>query len=503
MTAGSTDADSWRRVRRVVAATFVAICVLGAVRVAPVRADDAGLAPTVGERIALLIAERATLQGRASGEARLFLLPVYRMASLLTDALAVRSESDGHRPFDDLVQERRRSFDVLDGVNGALRDALDRPGDGSVLAAGKEAERATAELERLGSADEAPLVLSYTPRFVPPRRAGELTLSPMPSSPAPRADALRVEVLPAPSPNLPGSAPTQAPTVPRYAPDFAAANEEDPPVEVSVAGAHLAATAGPPPVLAVGAWRGAAVVEPERLRFSVPRSAFATDATRTTFAIGTLLVRRPSRVMTFQLLFTVLPDRPGAFALDQRATTMAPESKTLVSPEIVVRAAVGETRTLRRCFDPPAGWRFDAERRRVVVVERLAWQDDVTDSSLNSGSVQFVPADQPGQICVAVIARPVSKTVRTATIGRFEATLLEEKPVEQVTKSGVRALDWREAVRMPFEKGVTEWKLYVRLFGEIDREFDGTTRPALPFLRLVRDPDDHVLILKADQTAEP
>lgn len=291
--------------------------------------------------------------------------------------------------------------------------------------------------------------------------------------------------------------------VPRYAPDFAASNDEDPPVQVEVFGVHLPPAGTPSPVLAVGAWRGAAVIGPDRLIFKVPRAAFATDAARTVLAIGTLSVRRAQRVATFQLVFMVLPDRPGAFALDQRVVTTESESNTHVSPEILVRAAVGETRTLRRCFDPPAGWHFAADRRRVIVVERLAWQDDVTDPSLNSGSVEFVPPLEPGQICVAVVARPVSRTVRTATIGRFEATLVRDRSAEQVTKSGVRALDWREIVRIPLEKDVTEWKLYVRLFGEIDRELDGTTQSSLPFLRILREADDQALILKADQSAQP
>ena len=129
------------------------------------------------------------------------------------------------------------------------------------------------------------------------------------------------------------------------------------------------------------------------------------------------------------------------------------ESNTLVSPEILSRAPAGETRTVRRCFDPPAGWRFDKERRRVVIVERLGWQEDVCDPTLNSGSVEFVPEEEPGQICIAVIARPVMRAARTATIGRFEATLVRDRPIERVVKSGIRALDWREPVRVPIEPG--------------------------------------------------
>ena len=476
--------------------------------------------------MALLAAERAGLQARAGGEARLVLLPAFRTASLLTDAILARSEGDTAVPFSDIAASRKRAFAALDGLNSALRDALAWPGAGSALAAAREAERANAELERLAGSDEASVVLSYTPRFVPPRRAtGELTLVPRLPPESSLAGKLQPDALPGlstgtPSP-LPGTLPfapqspsgspsastsatlPQSPTVPRYAPDFAASIDGDPPIAVEIFGVHLPPAGEAAPVLAVGAWRGAAVIGPDRLIFTVPRAAFPTDAARSVFAVGTLSVRQARRAATFQLVFTVLPDRPGAFALDQRIVRTESESSTHVSPEILVRAAVGETRTLRRCFDPPAGWHFAADRRRVIVVERLGWQDDVTDPSLNNGSVEFVPAQEPGQICVAVIARPISRTARTATIGRFEATLVRDLSVEQVLKTGVRALDWREVVRIPLAKDVTEWKLYVRLFDEIDRELDATEQANLPFLRILREADDKALILKADQSAQP
>jgi hypothetical protein len=297
------------------------------------------------------------------------------------------------------------------------------------------------------------------------------------------------------------------PAVPRYAPDFTSSGDEDPPVQIEIVGAHLAPP-GPPPVLAMGSWRGQAMVGPERLRFTVPRGAFATDARRVTFATGTLSLRRASRITSFQLLFTVLPDHPGSFAFDQRVRTTTLESNTLVSPEILSRAPPGETRTVRRCFDPPAGWRFDKEQQRVVIVERLGWQDDVNDPTLNAGSVEFVSGDDPEQVCVAVIARPVMRTARTATIGRFEATLVRDRPSESVVKSGIRALDWREPVRLPIDAGMVEWKLYLRLFDDVDREFEGDADVAMlrsvpPFLRIARGNGGRTLILQADPAAEP
>jgi len=480
-----------------------------AVVVATWREEPAG-GPTIEEKIAALRAERASLQARADGEIRLSLLPAFRAASLLTDALAVRSARDGDRAFDRLPEFRRRGFVEADALNGILKDALERPGKGARQAALEAAERVVSRLEGLAG-DDAPLVLSYTPLFVPPRRsADELTIAPDTQPAAPKEDALPLappSPRPSPSPS-PSPAPRAVSAMPRYAPAFAAAADDDPPVQIEIVGGYLAAGGGPPPVLAVGAWRGEATVAPGRLRFAVPRAAFGADARRTAFVVGTLSLRRVPRVVTFQLLFTVLPDRPGSFAFDQRVLTTTFESNTLVSPEILARAPAGETRTVRRCFDPPEGWRFDKERQRVVIVERLGWQDDISDATLNAGSVEFAPAEEPGQICIAVIARPVVRGARTATIGRFEATLVRDRPIETVIKSGIRALDWREPARMPFAVGMVEWKLYVRLFDEIDREFDGRAGVDLPasivsFLRVSRQDGGHMLVLQADPSIEP
>jgi hypothetical protein len=100
------------------------------------------------------------------------------------------------------------------------------------------------------------------------------------------------------------------------------------------------------------------------------------------------------------------------------------------------------------------------------------------------------------------------RSARTATIGRFEATLVRNRPSETVVKTGVRALDWREAVRVPIDPGMVEWKLYLRLFDDIDRELEGQAGTAppqgdSPFLRITTDDNGRVLVLQADPAAEP
>lgn len=453
--------------------------------------------PRVGEKVAALLAERVSLQALADGEARIGLLPAIRVASLLTDAIVGRLQPDNERAFARLSAPRRQAVTELDSLNAALGDALTRRGEGAQLAANKAADRANAELDRLAGLDKAPLILSYTPRFVPPRRmAGELAVAANASVGPPPTTAPHFGSMSAPmEPSV------QTPTVPRYAPDFAAASEKEQSVEIEINGAHFEA-GGPPPALSVGAWRGVGSMTSGRLHFAVPRSAFATDASRTRLVVATLAVRGRGRSATFQLPFIVLPDRPGAFALDQLVQKTSFEAQTLLSPEILARASTGESRTVRRCFDPPSGWRFDQEKRRIVVTERLGWQEDLSDPTLNSGSVEFVPQEKPGQICIAVTARPAIPEARTATIGRFEATLVRDKPVDEPVKSGIRALDWLEPIRVPIEPDMIEWKLYVRLFDEIDHQFDATPA-STAFLRITRDADAQVIVLQADPLAEP
>ena len=496
MAAGSGNGEGRGRWRWLVLAAVVLCATAGALAIFVGRDESPVPGPTVGERLAALKAERSRLQARADGKARIGLLAPLREASLLSDALAVRSEPDLERAFDRLPAFRRQAFADVDALNAALEDALARPGEGARLAAVTAAGRAHAALETLGSVDDLPLILLFTPRFVPPRRAtGELTLSPRVARTPPAETPVRLE-------GGVRSTEPSAPMVPRYAPSFAAASDDDPPVAVEVVGLHLVA-GGPAPTLAIGKWRGEATRTPERLHFLVPRSVFPTEATRTNFVSATLSIRRASRTLAFELPFVVLPDRPGSFALDQKVMGTVPESKTLVSPEILARAAVGETRSLRRCFDPPSGWRFDKAHRRVLIVERLGWQDDIPDATLNSGTVEFAADEGATQICLAVSARPATKAARTATIGRFEATLVRDRPEERVVQSGVRALDWREAVRVPIEPGLVAWKLYVRMFDEIDRAFEDDASASLPFLRIASGSDGKSMVLQADPAAEP
>jgi hypothetical protein len=486
--------------RVTVAAMLALLIVVAAWLLAGHDAPPQGV--TAGERVADLQAARAALQARADGESRIGLVGAFRTASLLTDALAVRTNGERERAVASLPALSREAFATLDALDAALGDALARPGEGARHAVDEPHKRAQTALDRMAG-DGKPLVLQFSPRFVPPRRAGaELALAPQsPSSTETEAPPVSGQ-----DKEGPATADAPSPVMPRYVPAFAAPGE-DPPVEIEVAAVGF--DESDPPVLTVGAWRGPARVTPLRLHFSVPRAAFATDPARSTFAVSTLAFRRGARPVNYQLLFVVLPDRPGQFALDQKVRTLVPESTTLVSPEILARAEAGKTATVRHCFDPPAGTRFDKSQRRIVEIQRLGWHGDLSDPTLNEGTVDFAKDEKPGEICLVVTAAPADAQARTATIGRFEATLVQDRAEDNAVKTGVRALDWNEAVRVPLDPNAVEWRLYLKLLGEISREFDtplsgdAPLPSGLPFLRLERDAAGKTLILRADPTAAP
>jgi len=456
MTAGSPASESpWGR--RLVLPILVLGLITGAALAYAQLQEDRSVPPppTIAEKLVILQAERAELQTRSDSLARLEMLSSFRAASLLFDALASRYEPEREQSFDRLPATRREMFSRLEAVNAALRAAIDRPGTpGGAATVAQAASGIPADLEWMASFDSTPVILSYTPMFLMPKRAG------------------------------PGDAPDPA--------------GDDPAIEIEILGLRLTRDRTPP-VLTIGSWRGEAVVTPERLKFVVPRSVFPTDAKHVRFVSGSLFLRHGSRIVAFQLLFASIPEKAGAFVLDQKVRSAVPESNTLVSPEILARAPAGESRTVRRCFDPPPGWRFDKSKRRVVIVERLGWIDDIPDETMNGGSVAFVREDRPSQICVAVVAKAATKAARTATIGRFEATLVRDATVDRTVKSGIRPLEWNVPVSVPVEAGMAEWKLYVRLFDEIDREYEGSVGApvvpsGIPFLHIAIEGDSKLTI---------
>src|SRR5690348_14297945 len=109
-----------RRLRRIVAMTLTVGFALAVGIFFAVREEATPGSPTIEERITELRSQRAGLEARADGEARIGLLSAFSTASLLTDALAARLEADGGRSFDGLPIFRRQAFVELEALNAAL-----------------------------------------------------------------------------------------------------------------------------------------------------------------------------------------------------------------------------------------------------------------------------------------------------------------------------------------------------------------------------------------------
>ena len=180
MTAAPTGTNDARRVRRALVAAVLLGAALAAIAYLLLRDEAPGLGPTVGEKVAAAAAERASLQARADGEARIGLLPAFRTASLLTDALAARSEADGERAFDGLppvpasgLRRDRRAERRAQGCPGAtgrrargLRRSRQPSGDGTGRGSMRRWPSRRASCRRAGAA----ILSSHGRAAAPPRR---------------------------------------------------------------------------------------------------------------------------------------------------------------------------------------------------------------------------------------------------------------------------------------------------------------------------------------------
>ena len=93
MTAGPIPTKDRKRLRTIGVLLLLMLCVAGAALfVAFGRPEAPGIGATVGEKLATLKAERASLQARADGEARIGLLEAFRVR------LVARGKCIGQQP---------------------------------------------------------------------------------------------------------------------------------------------------------------------------------------------------------------------------------------------------------------------------------------------------------------------------------------------------------------------------------------------------------------------
>ena len=297
------------------------------------------------------------------------LLPAFRAASLLTDALAARSRS------------RRRT---------PVRPPAAVPAPG--LRRDRRAERRAQGGPGTTEARARGLPRSRQPSGRRPSSIGWPGLDDAPGDPVLHA-ALRA-------------------AAPRCR-DGTGSRDQDPPVQIEVVGRAPGARRRPaarPRGRRVA--RRRPIVAPERLRFAVPRAAFRHRRRRRT------ALSRPARCRSVALPANrdvpasvhraarpsrIVRPRPAGANDDARSRTRWCRRRSWRGRRPARRARCAAA-SIRQ-----PGWRFDQESRRVVIVERLGWHDDLGDPTLNGGSVEFVPEDKPGQICIAVIARPVTR----------------------------------------------------------------------------------------------
>src|SRR5260370_8925631 len=119
-----------RRLSWILAAATVLCAGLAVAAILQGRDDPVRSGQTLGEKVVMIKAERARLQARAGAEARIGLLAAFRVAGLLTDALAARADVDGERTPDELPAGPPQAFPDIDPLNAPPAQAPPPPPPG-------------------------------------------------------------------------------------------------------------------------------------------------------------------------------------------------------------------------------------------------------------------------------------------------------------------------------------------------------------------------------------
>ena len=328
MAASRPTADA-QRVRRALAMVAVAGLVAAAVLFAVMREEPAG-GPTVDEKIAILRTERVQPAARADSEARLTLLPLsVPPACCSMPCWCVRTRRRSRlRPPASLPAPRFRR------TRRAEWRAQGRPGhaERGRTACRPQGRSPCGNAIRLAGGRRCaahPVLFAALRAAAPCHRRTDAGAQPPNVAPGPAPQgALRLDTLGGPAANQAVQAAALRAGFRRGRRRRSAADRDR---RVASGICRRAATGAVDRCVAGagdGVARAAALGAARGLR----------DARRASFAAAALSIRRGSRTVLFQLLFTVLPDRPGSFAFDQLVRATTQESNTLVSPEILSRA---------------------------------------------------------------------------------------------------------------------------------------------------------------------
>lgn len=243
--------------------------------------------------------------------------------------------------------------------------------------------------------------------------------------------------------------------------------------------------------------------------FVIPRTAFKSAKSGTAIESATVkLFRKPdkmfggTREIEFQLMFTVLPETLGSFAVSTVERVERTDIMDYASaPPLTATIYGGGIVPSSQCYHPPSGYKFEVGTASAVETARTGLKHKNTSPSINIGTVSLDPehAATPERICIKVTAATGCKECAGSTSGRLEAKVVKRYYDDVRRESGHKPLGWNSDERIPIPNNANVESITVKLFGDVTKMGSPTSPPNIPFVSFDYDPRSQSIFLRPKQ----
>ena len=381
------------------------------------KSDIKDIIDEFGAQLSLLIAQ-------AGGEVRVSMVRAYQLSDSLISSLKVTYGDSVKSTFGELDKQEQKTF-------ADMRDSLEYMHNNihsDEARAFNVTENFNAILADVLSWNKDPMVIDYTPAYIPPEKLGhdvKITIT------GQRLHKIGVD----------------APTI-------------------AVGGATLQADGG----------------TDTSVSFVVPHSLFGVHQDGTTFSTAKLTIHRavsswldwvPGRKpiqqdIPFALLFTVLPEQLGMYSTEVATSVTDVDRKKFQQPqELRATSNGGGSKEVTDCYTPKEGYHFDLYTAKLIEDKHTAYKDNDTSPSTNYGGIYYKDGMKGvDRICVAVLAATGCKECGATTEGHLEVDMVKNVVKEGDPKLSVeKPLQW-EDTSIPLTKDAVTRLIHLKVFNE-------------------------------------
>ena len=398
-------------------------------------------------------AQLSALIAQAGGEVRVSMVRAYQLSDSLISSMKVAYGDSVKLTFGELDKQQQKTFadmrDTLDYMHNNIHSEASR--------AFNVMENFNAILADILSWNKDPMVIDYTPAYIPPENLGH-------------------------------------------------------DVKIVITGQRLHKIGVDTPTIQIaGATLPAAGATDTVISFVVPHSLFGMHQSGTAFSSARLIIYRPvsswwdwvpgrtlkQQAIPFSLLFTALPEELGVYSTEIIESESAVDRQKFQQPQVLSATKNGGGgKEVSDCYTPKEGYHFDLYTAKLIEDKHTAYKDNDTSPGTNSGGIYYKDGVKGiDRICVAVLASTGCTECGATTEGHLEVDMVKPIVKEADPKvSAEKPLLWEDNP-IPLAKDAVTQLIHIKVFNEIPRVFSLSEPSSMQFIEVKPDPRDAVTIL--------